>query len=187
MQMQKFSLRFRSPSLDLGNSLSTTSIEPVLDMTRTCPFIFQTTQIPFSFRVLDSFMTAHCQLFQILPLFHSNNNNRLWNSNTVTELAIWKITVLIFIHVSTVIKPLILHTDASEINVLQEKKIHLGWIASWQWASIAKKIFQSHVRTFYRVLNSLAVEFSSSSHLVFDGGKWWSSTSFKVTSSEPKP
>ena len=26
-------------------------------------------------------------------------------------------------------------------------KIHLGWIASWQWASTAKKIFQTHIRT----------------------------------------
>ena len=82
MQMQKFSLHFPSPSLDLGNILSTTSTERVLDMTRTCPFIFQTTQSPFSFRVLDSFMTVHLllmtvqlQLFQILLLFHCNNNN----------------------------------------------------------------------------------------------------------------
>ena len=49
-------------------------------------------------------------------------------------------------------------------------KIHLGWIASWQWASTAKKIFQMHVRTCSRVLNSLAVEFSPSSHLVSDRG-----------------
>lgn len=49
-------------------------------------------------------------------------------------------------------------------------KIHLGWIASWQWASTAKKIFQTHVRTCSRVLNSLAVEFSPSSHLVSDRG-----------------
>jgi len=51
------------------------------------------------------------------------------------------------------------------------KKIHLGWIASWQWASIATKIFQSHVRTCSRVLNSVAVEFSPSSHLVSDRGE----------------
>jgi len=50
-------------------------------------------------------------------------------------------------------------------------KIHLGWIASWQWESIAKKIFQTHVRTCSRVLNSLAVEFSPSSYLVSDGGE----------------
>ena len=50
-------------------------------------------------------------------------------------------------------------------------KIHLGWIASWQWASTAKKIFQTHVRTCSRVLNSLAVEFSPSSHLVPDRGE----------------
>ena len=51
-------------------------------------------------------------------------------------------------------------------------KIHLGWIGSWQWASTAKKIFQTHVRTCSRVLKSLAVEFSPSSHLVSDrGGK----------------
>ena len=84
MQMQKFSLHFPSPSSDLGNSLSTTSTELVLDMTRTCPFIFQTTQNPFSSRVLVSFITVHLllmtvqlQLFQTLLLFHnSNNNNR---------------------------------------------------------------------------------------------------------------
>ena len=49
-------------------------------------------------------------------------------------------------------------------------KIHLGWITSWQWASIAKKIFQTHVRTCSRVLKSLAAEFSPSSHLVSDRG-----------------
>ena len=49
-------------------------------------------------------------------------------------------------------------------------KIHLGWIASWQWASTTKKIFQTHVRTCSRILNSLAVEFSPSSHLVSDRG-----------------
>jgi len=53
---------------------------------------------------------------------------------------------------------------------LARTKIHLGWIASWQWASTAKKIFQSHVRTYSRVLNSLAVEFSPSFHLVSDRG-----------------
>ena len=49
-------------------------------------------------------------------------------------------------------------------------KIHLGWIASWQWASTSKKIFQTHIKTCSRVLNSLAVEFSPSSHLVSDRG-----------------
>ena len=49
-------------------------------------------------------------------------------------------------------------------------KIHLGWIASWQWESTTKKIFQTHVRTCSRILNSLAVEFSPSSHLVSDKG-----------------
>ena len=135
MQMQKLSVHFPSPLSDLGNNLSTTSTELVLDMTRTCPFIFQTMPSPFSFRVLDSFMTVHLllmtvqlQLFQILPLFHSNNNNknnRSWNANTVIELAIWKITVLIFIHLSTVIKLAILHTDASKTNVLQEQRFIL--------------------------------------------------------------
>ena len=83
IRMQKLSLHFPSPSLDLGNNFSKTSTELFLDMTMTCPFIFQTMPSPFSFRVLDSFMTVqlllmavHLQLFQILPLFH-NNNNRL--------------------------------------------------------------------------------------------------------------
>ena len=133
MQMHKFSLHFPSPSSDLGNNLSTTSTKLVLDMTRTCPFIFQTMPNPFSFRVLVSFMTVHLllmtvqlQLFQTLLLFHSNNNNnRSWNANTMTELAIWKITVLIFIHVSTVIKPVILQTDASETNLLREQRFIL--------------------------------------------------------------
>ena len=50
-------------------------------------------------------------------------------------------------------------------------KIHLGWITSWQWASTAKKMFKSHVRTCSRILNKLAVEFSPSSHLVPNMGK----------------
>ena len=70
MQMQQLSLHFLSPSSDLGKSLSTTSTELVLDMTRMCPFIFQTTPSPSYFRVPDSCMTVHLQLFQIL--FHNN-------------------------------------------------------------------------------------------------------------------
>ena len=50
-------------------------------------------------------------------------------------------------------------------------KIHLGWIASWQWASAAKKMFMTHVRTCSRILSKLAVEFSPSSHLVPDRGE----------------
>lgn len=41
------------------------------------------------------------------------------------ELAIWKTIVLIFIHVSTVIKPLILQIDASKTNRLQEERFTL--------------------------------------------------------------
>ena len=77
MQMQQFSLHFPSPSSDLGKSLSTKIMELVLDMTRNCPFIFQTTASPSNFRVPDFFMTVHLQLFQILLLFHGNNNDRL--------------------------------------------------------------------------------------------------------------
>jgi len=47
-------------------------------------------------------------------------------------------------------------------------QIHLGWIASWQWASIAKKIFHSYHIICSRVITSLAFEISSSSHCVFD-------------------
>lgn len=49
-------------------------------------------------------------------------------------------------------------------------KIHLGWIAFWQWALTTKKIFRSYHKIWSRVLKSLAVKFSSSSHLVSDKG-----------------
>jgi len=98
VKMQKFSLHFPSPSLDLGKSLSITSTKPVLDMKRMCPFIFLITQSPFSFKVLDSFMTVHLQLFQILLLYICSQ--KLLNSNTVNVLAIWNIICLIFIHES---------------------------------------------------------------------------------------
>ena len=71
MQMQQLSLHLSSTSSDLGKSFSTTSTELVLDMTRMCPFIFQTTPSPSYFRVPDSYMTVHLQLFQIL--LHNNN------------------------------------------------------------------------------------------------------------------
>lgn len=51
MQMQKFSLHFPNQSSDLGKSFSITSTKLVLDMTRTCPFIFQITQSPSNFSV----------------------------------------------------------------------------------------------------------------------------------------
>ena len=73
MQVQQFSLHFLSLSSDLGKSLSTTSTELVLDMTRMCPFIFQTTPSPSYFRVPDSCMTVQLQLFQIL--LHNNNRS----------------------------------------------------------------------------------------------------------------
>ena len=84
------------------------------------------------------------------------------------------------------------HTDSSH-RCFRNKppartKIYLGWFASWQWASTAKKMFKSHVRTCSWILRKLAVEFSPLSHLVPDmGGKWWSSTSFEAISSEPEP
>ena len=64
-------------------------------------------------------------------------------------------------------------------------KIHIGWIASWQWDSIAKNIFQSYVRTCYTVLNNLVVEYSPSSHLLSHTGEVM--IIFKSTSSEPDP
>ena len=52
-------------------------------------------------------------------------HNRLRNANTVIELSIWNITVLIFIHASTVVGTLILHTDASDTSLLQEPRFIL--------------------------------------------------------------
>ena len=116
-----FKFHFPSPSSDLGKSLSTTSTELVLDMSKMCPFIFRTTQSPSDFRVPDSCMTVHLQLFQIL--FH--NNIILKNANTVIELAISKIIVLIFIHASTVVGTLMLQIDASKTSLLQEPRFIL--------------------------------------------------------------
>ena len=71
MQTQKFNLNFPSPSSELGKTLSTIETKLVLDMKRMCPFIFQTTPSPSYFRVSDSYMTVHLQLFQVL--LHNNN------------------------------------------------------------------------------------------------------------------
>ena len=66
------------------------------------------------------------------------------------------------------------HTHSSNMCLRHKPpartKIHLRWIASWQWASTAKKMFKSHVRTCSRILSKLVVEFSPSSHLVPDRG-----------------
>ena len=45
-------------------------------------------------------------------------------------------------------------------------KIHPGWIASWQWASISKNMFTSHVRTCSKILSKLVVDFFPSSHFL---------------------
>ena len=122
--MHQLSLYFPSPSSYLGKSLSITSTEQVLDMTRSCPFTFQTTPSPFNFRVLDFLMTVHIHLFQSLLLFQ-RSNNKLKNANTVIALAIWKIIFLIFTHASIVGGTPILHTDASETSLLQEQRLIL--------------------------------------------------------------
>ena len=68
-------------------------------------------------------MIVHLHLFQIL-LLHIHSQTLL-NANIVTELAMLNITILIFIHVSTVIKLVILQTDASETNLVQEQRFIL--------------------------------------------------------------
>jgi hypothetical protein len=48
---------------------------------------------------------------------------------------------------------------------------HYGWMASWQWSSIIKKICQSYRRIHSPVLTHLAVDRFSSSHLIPDRGE----------------
>lgn len=103
---------------------------------------------------------VHLHLFLILL-----HKNRLLDANFVTELAMWNITIFIFIHVSIMVSILINQIYASKKNLLQEEKIQHGWIASWQWASTTKKIFHSYVTISYKVLKGLVDDFSSSSHL----------------------
>jgi hypothetical protein len=50
-------------------------------------------------------------------------------------------------------------------------KNHYGWMTSWQWSSIDKKIFQSYHRIHSRVLMHLVVKRFLSSHLVPDRGE----------------
>jgi hypothetical protein len=50
-------------------------------------------------------------------------------------------------------------------------KNHYGWIPSWRWSSIVKKICQSYRRIHSRVLTHLAVKGFASSHLVPDRGE----------------
>jgi len=50
-------------------------------------------------------------------------------------------------------------------------KKHYGWMDSWWWSSIAKKISQSYQRISSRVLTHLAVERLSSSQLVPNRGE----------------
>lgn len=89
-------------------------------MIRRSPLIFQITQSPSGFRVLGFFMAAHLELFQILLLFH-NNNNRMLYVNIMTELAIWNIVVMIFIRAIIMVSILILHTNTSKTSLLQEQ------------------------------------------------------------------
>ena len=202
MQMQQFNLHFLSPSSDLGKSLSTTSTKLVLDMTRMCPFIFQTTQSPSDFKVPDSCMTVHLQLFQIL--FH--NNNRLRNANTVIELAIWKITVLIFIHASTVVDTLILQTDASDTSLLQEPRFILDGSLLGNGHQQPRRCLRHMLELVHEYWANLQLSFRHHLTLSLTGGKmvvmyklrWqikraWATIShsmFKVvanSSSEPEP
>lgn len=66
-------------------------------------------------------MTIHFQMFQIMFIFHSNNNKML-DASIVTELVICNIIILIFIHVSIVRKPLIIKTNASKKILLYEQR-----------------------------------------------------------------
>ncbi len=136
-------------------------------MKRICPFIFWTIPSASNFIVLGLFSMVHFHLF----IFHSHN--KLLDTNIVIELAMWKINVLIF----TVVGPCehcgkhTHHSDKCFKNKTPARmKIHLGWITSWLWSSRAKTIYRSYHRICSRVLTSLIVNISSSSHLVSQGG-----------------
>ena len=152
-------------------------------MTRRCIFIFRTTPSPFNFKVSGFFMIAHLQLFQILLLFH----NRLWNANTVTELAIWKIIVLIFTRASTVVNTLILHTDASETSLLQEQRFILDGSLFGNGHQQPRRCFSHMSKLVLEYWTILQLIFHHHLTLYMTGGKWWSSTSLKVTSSDTEP
>jgi hypothetical protein len=49
-------------------------------------------------------------------------------------------------------------------------KNHYGWMTSWRWSSIAKKISQAYRRLHSQVFMHLIVKGFASSHLVLDKG-----------------
>jgi hypothetical protein len=63
-------------------------------------------------------------------------------------------------------------------------KNHYGWMNSWKWSSIVKKIYQSCQRIHSRVLTHIVVDIFSSSHLVPDSRNnisyWQSGFKFQI-------
>jgi len=53
---------------------------------------------------------------------------------------------------------------------LARKNIHFGWI-SWQWASMARKIFKSHHIIYSQILKGFIIAISSYSHHVSNRGE----------------
>jgi len=104
---------FPSQSSYLGKKSGTTSTKPISDMKRKWPFIILIIPNRSSFRVLDYFKKVHIHLLQF--------KSRFINANIISELATWKIGVLIVILLSIVDNTIIIQTDVPNTRNLQEE------------------------------------------------------------------
>lgn len=84
-------------------------------MKRMYTVTFQAIPNQSSFKLLDSFMTIHLHLL----LFH--DHLRLWNVKIVIELAMWKVSIMIFTLVRIVLNILIIQTEVPDKRLLQEQ------------------------------------------------------------------
>jgi hypothetical protein len=97
--------------------------------------------------------------------------SRVRYANIVSELATWKINASIFILASIVENTITIISDiCSNIKKHARVKNHYGWMTSWLWSSIAKKISQSYCRICTQVLIHLTIDKFSSSNLFPDMG-----------------
>ena len=86
LMFSMLNLSFLNQLLDIKKILFLTRSEQGLVMTRKCHFSLLITPSQSSFRVLDFLMKVHLQICM-----------KYWNTNIVTKLDIWKISVSIFI------------------------------------------------------------------------------------------
>lgn len=145
------------------------------------PLIFQTTSNPSSFKVFGFFNLTHIHLIQ----FHIHL--LLSNANIVTELATWKIIIIIFTLVNIVENILIIDTYVLDTILMKEQSFTLDGSILGNGLQQPRRYIDHTTKFILMYWHVLQWRYFLLLTLYLKRGNWFSIIRFEVISSEPEP